>query len=244
MLTDAEDAINILYVETFKERAEDYSLFTNTIVVCDQLDKSIEQAAEPFTINLPKLEAWQIDAYAKQLCPALDDANIAWLTSTTKCDINRVINELSKVSVFDKALQKDIFSALQFDIQHEMYEVDIFNIVNALIDGDMPTLYDLIKHSDQLNIEPVVLANRATTSLKNIILVSQNPELSAEDCGVSAGQRNVLKYKYRSLNVEAAKHKLKFLAEFDLKLKTSKLDLSKRDMLSYLLSNLCYKITL
>ena len=53
-----------------------------------------------------------------------------------------------------------------------------------------------------------------------------------------------LKYKYTSLNVEAVRNKIKFLTNFDLDLKTSRLDLPKRDMLNYLISNLGYKITL
>jgi hypothetical protein len=115
--------------------------------------------------------------------------------------------------------------------------------VNALVEGDMPVLFDFVKHNGYESIEPVVLANRALTSLKNIILVSQNPTLTVDECGVSAGQYRFLKNKYRSLNINAVKQKIKFLTNFDLKLKTSQLELNKLDMLNYLISNLTYKIT-
>jgi hypothetical protein len=67
--------------------------------------------------------------------------------------------------------------------------------------------------------------------------------LRAEDFGISAGQYNFLKRNYRNLNLTAAKEKLKFLTKFDLDLKTSKLELNKRDILNYLISHLFYKIT-
>ena len=37
LLTNTEGALNVLYTDTFDERAEDYSQFENTIVVCEQV---------------------------------------------------------------------------------------------------------------------------------------------------------------------------------------------------------------
>ena len=111
-----------------------------------------------------------------------------------------------------------------------------------LFRSDAKVLFDFIKHDGWEIHEPVVLANRALSSLKNIILVAKNPQLTAEDCGVSKGQYNFIKNKYRSLDIEAVKYKIKFLANFDLLLKTSQLELDKQDMLSYLINNLSFRI--
>ena len=242
LLTAPDGVLNILTVDTFDERAEDYSQFENTIVVCEQVDKTIAKCVEDYIIKFPKLEEWQIFDYAKTLCPHVDDEDLLWLVKATDNDIERVSNELAKVTLFNKDEQKAAFAAVRFDTQTDLYKVDLFAIVNALVEGDIPVLFNFIKHNSYESIEPVVLANRALTSLKNIILVSQNPMLTAEECGVSAGQYKFLKFKYRSLNVNAVKQKIKFLANFDLMLKTSQLELNKRDMLNYLISNLTYKI--
>jgi DNA polymerase III delta subunit len=244
LLTAAPNTVNVLKVETFDERAEDYSQFENTIVVCEQVDKSIAKNVDSYVIKFPKLEEWQIFDYAKTLCPNLDDDDISWLVKATNNDIDRVLSELAKVALFDKNEQKAIFSSIRFDQQTDLYTADLFTIVNALVEGDMPVLFEFLRHNGYEDLEPVMLANRAFTSLKNILLVSQNPGLTAEDCGVSAGQFKFLRYKYRSLNIEAVKQKIKFLTNFDLMLKTSCLDLNKRDMLSYLVNNLNYKITM
>jgi hypothetical protein len=166
-----------------------------------------------------------------------------WLVQASDNSIERVLNELDKVALFGKNEQKEVLAAIRFDPQTDLYKADLFDIVNALVEGDMLTLNDFMKHNGWEIHEPVVLVNRAFNSLKNIILISQNANLSAEDCGVSAGQFKFIKYKYKSLNVAAVKQKLKFLINFDLMLKTSQLELNKRDMMSYIISNMYYKIT-
>jgi hypothetical protein len=166
-----------------------------------------------------------------------------WLVKASDNSIERVLNELDKVALFSKNEQKEILAAIRFDPQTDLYKVDLFDIVNALVEGDMLTLNDFMKHNGWEIHEPVVLVNRAFNSLKNIILISQNINLSAEDCGVSAGQFKFIKYKYKSLNIEAVKQKLKFLTSFDLMLKTSQLELNKRDMMTYIINNMYYKIT-
>ena len=236
-------AINIMTVDTFDERSEDYSQFENTIVVCEQIDKTISKAVEEYAIILPKLEEWQICDYAKTLCPSIDEADLTWLIQASGGSIERVINELDKVKLFEQSEQQQIFSAIRFDPQTDLYKVDLFTVVNALVECDIVILYDFLKRKNYDLLEPIVLSNRALNSLKNIILVTQNPQLTAEECGVSPAQYRALKYKYRSINVDAVRQKIKFLTNIDLALKSSELELDKRDMMNYLISRLCFKIT-
>lgn len=242
LLAAHAETLNVLYTDTFDERSEDYTQFENTIVICDQVSKDIAKNVEKYIIKFPKLTDWQLFDYAKTICPAIDDEDLQWLVKATDCDIDRVINELAKVSLFGKSEQKEVFAAIRFDPQSNMYKADLFDIVNALVLGDSAVLFDFIKHNGYEIHEPVVLANRALSSLKNIVLIARNPQLTAADIGVSPGQYNFIKNRYRSLNVEAVKYKIKFLSNFDLLLKTSQLDLDKRDMLTYLVINLSYKI--
>ena len=46
LLTTPTDALNVMTVETFDERSEDYSQFENTIVVCEQISKDIAKNVE------------------------------------------------------------------------------------------------------------------------------------------------------------------------------------------------------
>ena len=243
LLASSTGALNVVFTDTFDERSEDYTQFENTIVVCDQVSKDIAKNVEKYIIKFPKLTEWQIFDYAKTICPSIDDEDLSWLVKATDNDIDRVINELDKVALFHKKEQKEIFAAVRFDPQSDLYKADLFDIVNALVLGDQVVLFDFLKHDGWDIHEPVVLANRALSSLKNIILIARNAQLSAADLGVSTSQYNFIKSRYRSLNVEAVKYKIKFLSNFDLLLKTSQLELDKRDMLSYLISNLNFRIT-
>ena len=243
LLTAPSDALNVLTVETFDERAEDYSQFENTIVVCEQISKDIAKSVEKYVIKFPKLTDWQICDYAKTICPDIEESELMWLIQTSDNSIERVCNELDKVALFNKNEQKEIFAAIRFDPQIDLYKMELFTIVNALVEGNLLTLYDFICHNGYEIYEPVVLVNRAFNSLKNIILISQNLNLKAEDCGVSPGQFNFIKRNYQNLNIDAARRKLKFLTSFDLMLKTSQLELNKRDMMNYIISNMSYKIT-
>ena len=244
VLLTSQESLNVLYVDTFEERAEDYKQFENTIVVCNQVDKTIAKTVEEFCVKFPKLTDWQISDFAKTLCPGLDDDEITWLIQVTKGDINRILNELEKVSLFNKDQQKEIFNNVVFDPQSDLYELDLFKISNALVDGDTLTLFEFLSHNDYDTLEPVALANRAFSSLKNILVISQNPSLTAEECGVSAGQYRFIKINYRNINIIAAKEKLRFLSAFDSDLKSSKLEMSKRSLMDYLISHLTYKITM
>lgn len=242
LLTAPDRVLNILTVDIFDERAEDYSQFENTIVICEQIDKTIAKCVEDYTIKFPKLEEWQIFDYAKTLCPHVDAEDLLWLVKATGNDIERVTNELAKVALFNKDEQKAAFAAIRFDTQTDLYKADSLIIQEALAEGNMPVLFDFIKHNGYEYIEPVALANGTLTRLKNIILVSQNTTLTGADCGISDRYCGYLRKNYYSLNIEAIKQKIKFLTNFDLMLKTSRLELDKRDMFNYLVSNLAYKI--
>lgn len=242
LLTDQENALNILITEVFSERAEDYHQFTNTIVVCDKIDKTIEKTVNDFVIEMPKFQAWQIEDYAKTFSLNVEENDIKWLVAATNGDIYRVINELDKVKLFDGTEQKEIFASIQYDPQSDLYNFDLFTLVNALVDGEMQVLYEFLLRKDYTAIEPIVLSNRTLSSLKNILLCTQNLTMRAEDLGMSPKQVGFIRRKYSSLNIEAVKAKIKFLTSIDIDLKTSKLEMSKQDMMNYLISRLCFRI--
>ena len=243
LLAAPEDCINVLFIDIFDERAEDYSQFENTIVVCEQIDKTIASSTADFTIKLPKLEEWQILDYAKTLCPTIEEDDLLWLIKSSDNSIDRVINELDKVKLFDKKDQKQVFSSIRFDPNTDLNKAAFLNVSNALAYGDMPALFNLMHSSSFYDLDAIGLATNVLTGLKNILIISQNPLLSAKDCGVSDKQWGYIRRNYVNLNVNAVKQKIKFLTNIDLAIKSSKLEMPKEAMMNYLVANLYYKIT-
>ena len=87
---------------------------------------------ESFTIKLPKLEEWQILDYAKTLCHAVEEEDLLWLIKASNNSIDRVVNELDKVKLFDKNEQKQIFSSIRFDSNTDLNEAPFLSVSNAL----------------------------------------------------------------------------------------------------------------
>ena len=243
LLTDQEEALNVLITEVFEERAEDYSQFTDTIVICDKVEKTIEPLVKDYIIEMPKFQAWQIEDYAKTLCPEVEEADLKWLVEASNEDIYRVLNELDKVQIFNKEDRRRVFSEIRYDPQSDLYNLDLFKVTNAFVDGDMQVLFDFLRHKDFTTLEPIMLSNRILTSLKNILLVTQNLNATATELGVSDKQLWKLRSKYKTVNIDAIKYKIKFLTNIDLALKSSELEMSKQNLMNYLVANLAFKIT-
>lgn len=243
LLVAPTSSLNIIYTDIFDERSEDYSQFKNTIIVCNDIDKDLKPVVENYIVSLPKLESWQILDYGKQLCPFIDEHDLQWLIDITNSDIDRVDNELNKISIFNtKQEQLAIFSAIRDDSQTDLFQLDIFKVVNALVDGDLLFLYNTLTNKSLYSLDAVVLANRTFTSLKKILLVTQKYGLDLKTINVTEKQRAFLIRKYNNLNIEAVRQKIKFLTNLDVRLKTSQLDLDKQAFINYLIANLAYKI--
>lgn len=263
LLTQPEDSINICRVENFEERAEDYDQFESTIVICDSVDKSILKLVEDYIIKFPKFFEWHIFDYVKSVCPELDDEDINWLIQICNKDepkpkkknepstpntfsggFERLLNEVDKLLLFAPEERKNIFNQLRFDPQTDLYKFTFFGLADAIVYGDLNLLREFLKRRDADSFEPVGLVNQATVVLKNIILLTQNPYLTAEQLDINRGTGWYIRdrFKQRPLNLEAAKRKFNFLLEFDYKLKTSQLEMSKQDLLNYIIVNTAYSL--
>jgi DNA polymerase III delta subunit len=238
----ANDTLNILTVETFDERAEDYTQFENTIVICDSVEKSLVSALDEYIVEMPKFAAWQLFDFVKTQVNFLEDYEINWLLEGANNDIYRIINELDKVKLFSPEEQRQVFQDIRFEPNSDLFKIDFYTFVNALVVGDCEVLKNYLAHEAASKLDPIGVANQVTNSLKNILLATQNPTATAADLGMSPKQHRALNSIYKTVWVEAVKSKLKFLTRLDVRLKSSELDMSKEDMLTYIVANLAYRI--
>jgi DNA polymerase III delta subunit len=238
----ANDTLNVLTVETFDERAEDYTQFENTIVICDSIEKSLVSALDEYIVEMPKFAAWQLFDFVKTQVNFLEDYEINWLLEGANNDIYRIINELDKVKLFSPEEQRQVFQDIRFEPNSDLFKIDFYTFVNALVVGDCEVIKNYLAHGAASKLDPIGVANQVTNSLKNILLATQNPTATAADLGMSSKQHRALNSIYKTVWVEAVKSKLKFLTRLDVRLKSSELDMSKEDMLTYIVANLAYRI--
>lgn len=245
LVVDYTEEVNILRVETFDEPAPSYDEFTNTIVVCDKVDKKLEAVLKDHIVVFPKLLEWQVKDYMQNLCPSLTPEEINWLYETANGDIYRIKNELDKVALFTSGEQKEIFEELRVDPGNDLcFRYDqkataaplqqlMFTLSDAIIANEKLDLLGFLKHDYILPMDPIAIATMIFNKLKNTALVKFNSGVDPKNIGLSDG---AVKWLRKSPLSEARVFdKLNFISSIDLRLKSSELDLSNNKKLDYIL---------
>lgn len=240
--------LNILEVEEFSERSDDYSKFSNTIVLCHKIDKNLQTILKDYVVKVKKPEEWQTIAYIKQICPGLADDKfdslISFFYRVTRGDIYRINNELSKIMVFPKELQGNILYQLLVAPESDLYDINKFEVADLFLkmtvvpDKVLNEVLAFKIHSDQLDIDPISIVSTLITKIKNLMYISYGSGITNfESVGISEKYKWALN-KFPKITSDIARDKLKFLTLIDLKLKSSELDLASNKLLDYILVNM------
>lgn len=226
LVQDFSTQLNILIVEEFDGLFEDYSVFENTIVVCNKIAKNIELAVKEYIIEFPKLLDWQIKEYMKIYCKGLEEENIDWLYSVTNGDIYRIINELDKIKLFNLKERQLAFNDLKFDNSSDLYNLSAFELCDAIIKKDKLVILDYLKHKNASKIDSFYLISLLISKLKQIIYVNFNSGLSIEKLGLTQKQVGAIKYYYKNCSEKFSIDALEFLTEIDKNTKLGKLEIA------------------
>ena len=237
LVMNFEENVNVLRVEKFDEKSDDYSQFENTIVICSELDKAVASAVKGYVVTIPTLQDWQVKAYMKTLCKDLSPKTIDWLYAASSGDIYRIINELDKLTLFGPEEQSQIIEDLQNDPKSGLYPHDDFIISTALEKNNREKLADVLLHINCIKYDPIAVVNTMLKKLKNIALIKLDNSIKPSDLGISDKA-----YYYIKKNADYPLDKLfndvEFLSGIDLKLKSSELDLTPDKLLDYIVCKL------
>lgn len=113
--------LNVLKVDSFEETSLDYSQFLDTVVICNKIDSKIMPLLTDFVVEVPKLENWHIEDYAKTLAPNATASNLNWLIKASHYKIHRILNELDKVNLFGPSEHENILKALRNEAKSDLY---------------------------------------------------------------------------------------------------------------------------
>jgi len=238
-LTDFSSKLKVLDTEVFDEYLPDYSEITNTVIICDKIDKKIKTAVAPYIIELPKLLDWQIKDYIKAVMPNIDKYDIEWLYNASQGNIYKIINELDKVKLFPEAEQKLIIEALKYAPDTDLFSINTFQLIDAILANDKATLLNFLLHRDCTDIEFMGIVNNLLVKAKQILLaVYQKQGVTAADIGCSDKQFNFFRRTYSHYSQVQLQYLINFLSKIDLKLKSGLLDMSKEMKIDYLMTHL------
>ena len=233
----------MLNVDVFNEYLDDYSELQNTIVVCNKVDKSIQEKVEEYIVKFPKLTDWQIKDYMRLINKNLSDEALDRLFAACKCNINRIINELDKLSYFDATEQENILAEEKFnkssdlialmDYKGNYLPVDIFKVIDLIFARDFEALSQIVYHKDFLDLDFIGLTNLTLIKAKQILLINYQSGITAADLNIGEPQFKLFKRLYRGYSEDYLRYLIKTLSEVDLKLKRGYLDMSNEAKLNY-----------
>lgn len=237
LVFDYTETINVLKTETFNEAAEDYSVFENTIIVCNKLEKKLESALADYIIKIPVLKDWQVFDYIKQVCPELDDLETKWLYNASGKNIYKIESELDKLLLFHPKERKKALACLCFSQDSDLYALSIFEFCDAIIYNRKDILVEYFRHRATINFELMPVIGVLLPKIRNLILVKHAGKRAAE-IGISDGQYYYLT-KDPYLSLEHLQKLLQTVSNVDLQLKSGLLDIPKDAQIDYVISKLC-----
>jgi DNA polymerase III delta subunit len=256
LFSDFEPTLNILKVDTFDCAESILKDLQNTIIICKKSKVITTSETEDYFISIPKLTDWQITDYIEAECPGINtkigeraEANrtmLAYFQKHTNNDIYKIKTELDKVKLFEESLQPQVLEQLLLNIESDIYDVgdvDLFlsNELENASSGDKTARNNiatyLVRHNSQY-YDPIAVTNLLLGHFKKLMYVSAESGIQDITQYMSAGQARYLgrvRQKYTSDELRAI---IKFLTNIDLRLKSSKLELSKERFIDYLVCRL------
>lgn len=217
IVVDYTDNLNILRVDTFSERSDDYYQFKNCIVICKKLDKGLPGEINDFAVMVPKLTDWQIKDHILAACTGLTEADAEWLYNAANKNIYLINNEINKINLVDEA---DRSAMLKQSGNNLFAQRQVFDLVEALVTGDKATALEFLVHAnDYTNLDPIGLTTLTLTKYKSILLVTYKTQLQQNQLGLSPAAIGFIRNKYKNIPLERIKKAIDFLSKLDSRLK-------------------------
>ena len=190
-------------------------------------------------VKFDKLENWMVEDYAKTLLPGLTVQETNWLCKICNYNIDRVDIECQKLSLFDKKEQESIFELINKENGYcDLNDLNIFNLTNAIIKKDILTIKTIIKDIDNIDIEGTGLVTILLKQFLNIINIQLNSHANAATLGMSEKQFRAISYNCNKYSSNKLISIYKFLNDVDYRLKSGLLDISNKDLVQVILSNI------
>lgn len=238
LIMPTENNYRVMRVDEFSEAAEDYSVFTNTAVICSKLDKKLESLVAEYVIPIPKLEEWQVKAYISSKCPKLTEEELTWFYNATGKDIYRIENEIDKVALFPEATRCTVFNMLAKAPGSDLFSFNAFALGKAIIQNNKPAVYEVLAARHCVELELFNLVNIMLGQVRDTLLATRNSGRPAEAFGIKSGRAFYLQQDFGAVSTERLKFLLKELSAIDLKVRTGQLDTTNKLQVDYLITRL------
>lgn len=234
--TESEKYLLVYKVDKLSSSNFKFDYLTDDlIIVCKSVDKDIIEGLKNNIVEFPELNEWRIKDYMKVHCSGLTDDAIDWLYKVSNGDIYRLSNEMFKIELYNKSEQDKIFTELNRDSNYsDMCDLNIYNLTNAITRKNYLELSNCMSEIENIDVEPVGLVTILHKALKDIISIQVNTRATPESLNMPYKKFKAIEYSCGKYSDSKLIDMLKFINDFDYKLKSGQLDISKHDMIDYI----------
>lgn len=228
------DSLYVLDVDELIEYPT--TAYKNLVIIC----KSLPSNLEVDYIDVTKVVNWQIEDFVKYRLQGLEEKEILWLCQICRYDIYRLDQECKKLEIFPPGSQKQVFMQLNADNGYcDLTDLNIFNFTEALINKDYQSMCSMIPDMEIIDIEPLAVVTILIKKFKQILALQTNNQNYIKELKMSDKQVWFLKKNQcGKFTDKKLIDNIEFLTNIDYEIKSGNLDLTRSNLLSYIICNL------
>ena len=220
-----DNTLRVYKCDTFSTTSSTLDKEADLIIVCSKVDDKCTAQYSDHIIRLPVLEEWMIKDYVYSLAEGVKDKDLDWLMRICNNNIDRLDNEISKLTLFDSRQRQELF---QDFVDEQMFddlsEFNIFNISNALQSRDRGKLKQILPEIKNIDVEAIGLVKILWQNFRKMITVWMNSNPTPENTGLKSNQIWAIKNLPKVFNKEQLINIFEIVSEVDYKLKSGMLD--------------------
>ena len=218
-----EIASDIIVFNTELVDFSDEILFNkdNVIVIAKKIDKASKKFYGDLVIEVPKLVDWQIKDMVYSFGTGIDKKYLDWLIQHCSGDVNRLYQEMTKLTIFSDSEKKHLFEDMIDDgAFDDLSSNTIFNFTNAILKKDYNSLKLIYEEIDNIDVNDFGLLTILYNNFLNVVHIQLGVNPTASSLNMSQGQFNAIKHSCGYYSGNQLIDIVKMLSDMDRRIKS------------------------
>lgn len=192
----------------------------NVIVIANKISNSSKKYYNDLVIEIPKLAEWQVKDMVYSFGKGIDSKHLDWLMTNCNNDVNRLYQEMQKLTIFSEKERMHLFEEMMEDgAFNDLSSNTIFNFTNAILKKDIASLKAIYEEIENIDVNDFGLLTILYNNFLNVINIQLGINPNAESLGMKPGQFNALRYSCGYYSGEQLVNIFKMLSDMDRRIK-------------------------
>lgn len=197
---------------------------SNVIVVANKIEDDAKKFYKPLLMTVPKLEEWQIKDMVYSFGKGIDTKYLDWLVKSCNNDVNRLYQEMLKISIFPENERSIVFDSMLNDgAFDDISSSTIFNFTGSIAKRDLQTMKTIYSELDNIDVNEFGLLTILYTNFSHIFQIQLGLNPTPDKLGLKPAQFNAIKYNCGKYSGRQLIKILEFLSGIDKRIKTGEL---------------------